>query len=43
MFQANLLAAVVAQEYISAMAAGHKDQDYTAMLLVLLALNGLRE
>jgi 2-hydroxy-3-oxopropionate reductase len=37
------VAAVVAHEYISAMAEGHKDDDYTSMLLALLALNALRE
>jgi 2-hydroxy-3-oxopropionate reductase len=36
------VAAVVAQEYISAMAEGLKDDDYTVMLRVLLSLNGLK-
>jgi 3-hydroxyisobutyrate dehydrogenase-like beta-hydroxyacid dehydrogenase len=36
------VAAVVAQEYISAMAEGLKDDDYTVMLRSLLAMNGLK-
>jgi 2-hydroxy-3-oxopropionate reductase len=36
------VAAVVAQEYISAMAEGLRDDDYTVMLRSLLSLNGLK-